>query len=34
MVMIALKLADIKLDSSDAYLMKQGKNLSLYLHFF
>ena len=28
MVMIAFKLADIKLESSEAYLLKLGKNLS------
>lgn len=31
--MIALKLEDIKLESSDTYFMKQGKNLSSDLRF-
>ena len=30
MVTIAFKLADVKLDSSEAYLLKLGKNLSCY----
>lgn len=33
MVMIALKLEDIKLESSDSYFMKQGKNLSSDFRF-
>lgn len=31
--MIALKLEDIKLESSDTYFMKQGKNLSSDFRF-